>query len=84
MRATIVERKDAPAVVDDQDWTVTPVNNEPSLCPEFCEAPCAREFRCRRILGRSPFMGPKSSWDARIFCALLRRGALEDLAGSPV
>ena len=59
MRATIVERKDASAVVDHQDWTVPAVNNEPSLRPEFCEAPCEREFRCRRIHGRSPVMGPQ-------------------------
>jgi hypothetical protein len=29
VRATIVEGKDAPAVVDDKDWTMRTVHNEP-------------------------------------------------------
>jgi hypothetical protein len=57
----IVEGKDAPAVVDHQDRTVAAVNNEPSLRPEFCEAPCEREFRRRRIHGRSPVNGLRSA-----------------------
>jgi hypothetical protein len=58
-RTPIVERKDAPAVVDHQDRTVAAMNNEPSFRPEFCKAPCEREFRRRRIHGRSPVSGPQ-------------------------
>ncbi len=47
------------SVVDHQDRTVAAVNNEPSLRREFCKAPCEREFRRRRVHGRSPVSGPQ-------------------------
>ena len=55
----IVERKDAPAVVDHQDRTVAAVNNEPSLRPEFCKAPASASSAVGASMGVVPSARPQ-------------------------
>ena len=49
VRAAIVEGKDAPTIVDDKDWAVVAVHDEPALRPELLKARRAHEFLVRRI-----------------------------------
>ena len=49
VRATIVECKDAPAVVDDEDRTMCTVHNEPPLRLQLLKAPGEREFFVRCV-----------------------------------
>jgi hypothetical protein len=49
VRATIVEGEDTPAVVDDEDWTMAAVQNEPSLRLELLKAPRDHEFSIRHV-----------------------------------
>jgi hypothetical protein len=44
VRATVVERKDAPAVVYDEDRAMATVHNEPPLRLELLKGPRQREF----------------------------------------
>jgi hypothetical protein len=67
MRAAVVEREDAVAVVHDQDRAVATMHDEPAFRLQFIEAACENEFRGRRIrkhargskLGRQ--IGPHSA-----------------------
>jgi hypothetical protein len=49
MRAAIVKRENAAAVVDDEDRTVGAVHDEPPFRFQFLEAPCKREFLVRGV-----------------------------------
>src|SRR5262245_49115973 len=49
VRATIIESKDTPAVVDDKNRTMATVHNEPPLCLQLLQAPCEREILIRRV-----------------------------------
>jgi hypothetical protein len=51
VRATIVEREDAPAVVDDEDRPMAAVHDEPPLRLQLGENPGECEFRVRSIHG---------------------------------
>jgi hypothetical protein len=42
--APIVEGEDAPAVVDDKDWTMAAVHNKPPLGFQLLKAACEHEF----------------------------------------
>jgi hypothetical protein len=55
VRATVIEREDAPAVVHDEDWAMATVHNEPPLRLQLLKSPRKREFsvRCVHVpLGR--------------------------------
>jgi hypothetical protein len=49
VRATIVEGKDVPAVVDDEDRTMGAVQDDPPLRFELLKAPRSYEFLVRRV-----------------------------------
>jgi len=42
VRAPIVERKDPPAIIDDEDRTMGAMHDEPALRLQLFEAPCKR------------------------------------------
>ena len=44
VRAAVVERKNAPVVVDDEDRTMAPVHDEPLFCLQFLERARSGEF----------------------------------------
>jgi hypothetical protein len=49
VRTSIVERENAPAVIDNKDWTMTAVQHEPALSLEFFKAACEHEFPARHV-----------------------------------
>jgi hypothetical protein len=49
VRTTIVERKNSPAVIDDEDRTVAAVNDKPALRLQLFEGSRKREFLGRRV-----------------------------------
>jgi hypothetical protein len=60
VRATIVERENPPAVVDDEDRPVVAVQHQPALRLQFLEAPGERIFPVRRVHERTSAVVP---WD---------------------
>ena len=55
VRATVIEREDAPAVVNDEDRAMAAVHNQPALRLQLLKGPRKREFsvRCVHVpLGR--------------------------------
>jgi len=49
VRATIVEREDAPPIIDNQDRTLAPVYDEHPLCLQFFEGSGKRKSLVRRV-----------------------------------
>src|SRR6516164_403862 len=49
VRAPIVEGEDAPAIVDDEDWTMATVYNDPPLELQLLKAARQRKFLARRV-----------------------------------
>ena len=71
VRATVVEGKDAPAVIDDEDRAMGAVHDEPALRLQLFEAPCKCEVRVRHVHERTSLSGrfsgrcpkaPRRSW----------------------
>ena len=56
--APIVEGKDAPAVVDDEDWTMATLHNEPPLRLQFFKASDEHELVIRCIHVQTPSICP--------------------------
>ena len=53
VRASVVEGKDAPAVVDDEDRAMGAVYDEPARRLQLVEGPCKREARVRHVHERT-------------------------------
>ena len=49
MRATIVEREDATAIMDYQDGAMAAVHDEPAFRLQFIKAACQDKFRAWRV-----------------------------------
>ena len=58
VRATIIEGKDVPTVVDNEDRTVPSVHDDPPLCLQLLEASREHKFTIERIHGVPPKLAP--------------------------
>ena len=66
VRAPIVECEDAPAVVDDEDWTVMSVHKETPLGLQLLKAPSPSEFLVGRVRKHTSRGRPPSCRDLNI------------------
>jgi hypothetical protein len=57
VRATIVEREDAPAIVDHKDWTVVAMKNKASFGFQLVKAAREHEFLVRHVHKHSRALG---------------------------
>ena len=53
VRASIVEREDAPTIVDDEDWAMGAMHDESALRLQILEAPRKREIHVRHVHDRT-------------------------------
>ena len=49
VRATVVEGVDAPAVIDDEDWAMGAMHDDPPLRFHLFEGPCMCKVRVRHV-----------------------------------